>query len=170
MAQPDSRRMTVRMEGEFVVFLIGMRINRLWKVWKWWPVAAAMPRMLAELRRQPELGLLHARTHFGVRNVFVVQYWRSWDQLHDYATGKSFVHLPAWQAFNRTVATNGDVGIWHETYLVPEGHFECVYANMPPYGLGRVGERVEAVGPMRSASSRLGEEAVSDGETSDAPA
>ncbi|MFB3104875.1 MAG: monooxygenase family protein, partial [Pseudomonadales bacterium] len=33
-------------EDEFVIFLIGMRINKLWKVHRWWPVARAMGRML----------------------------------------------------------------------------------------------------------------------------
>lgn len=41
-----------------VVFLIGMRINSLWRVRAWLPVFIAMPRMLRELYRQPEPGLL----------------------------------------------------------------------------------------------------------------
>ncbi len=40
---------TVEMPGDFVVFLIGMRINKFWKPWKWMPIAAAMPRMLTQL-------------------------------------------------------------------------------------------------------------------------
>ena len=39
-----AQRMTAKVEGDFVVFLIGMRINRLWKIHKWLPVAMAMPR------------------------------------------------------------------------------------------------------------------------------
>ncbi len=35
-----------------------MRVNRIWAFHKWFPVAIAMPRMLAELRRKPELGML----------------------------------------------------------------------------------------------------------------
>jgi hypothetical protein len=38
-------RMTAKL-GDFVVFLIGMRV---WKFWKWLPMATAMPRMLIEL-------------------------------------------------------------------------------------------------------------------------
>ncbi len=38
-------RMMATIEGDFVVFLIGMRVNYWWKVHKWWPVAMAMPRM-----------------------------------------------------------------------------------------------------------------------------
>jgi hypothetical protein len=39
------------LEGDFVVFLIGMRISRFWKFHKWIPVARAMPKMLVELSR-----------------------------------------------------------------------------------------------------------------------
>lgn len=147
---------TARMEGEFVVFLIGMRINKFWKPWKWMPVAAAMPKMIAELSKQPKLGLLHARTHFGLRNVLVVQYWESWEALHDYAYARDKAHLPAWQAFNKAIGGDGDVGIWHETYLVKPGQYENVYGNMPAYGLGMAGELVEAAGDLRWAKGRLG--------------
>jgi hypothetical protein len=35
--------------GDDVVVLIGMRINRPRQVRRWWPVLAAMPRMIKEL-------------------------------------------------------------------------------------------------------------------------
>lgn len=148
-------RMTADIEGDFVVFLIGVRVNRPWKIWKWGPVFAAMPRMLIELGRNPDLGLLHARTHFGLRAAMVVQYWRSFEQLHAYATDASHAHLPAWKAFNKAVASDGDVGIWHETYLVSAGAFESVYNNMPAFGLGIAGTLHEAAGRRRSAKGRL---------------
>ena len=39
----ENGRHTADIQGDFVVFLIGMRFNRLLKVHKWWPVFAAMP-------------------------------------------------------------------------------------------------------------------------------
>ena len=54
------QRMTAELEGDFVVFLIGMRINRPWKLHKWLPVVLAMPRMLRELEARPESGFLGA--------------------------------------------------------------------------------------------------------------
>lgn len=146
-----ARRTSAELDGEFVVFLIGMRINRLWKIWRWWPVAAAMPKMLAELYRKPELGLLHARSHFGLRNVLVVQYWRSFEALEAYARAPLSAHLPAWQAFNTAVGSNGDVGIWHETYVVQPGRYEAFYNNMPPYGLGVAGRLFDAIGGRTAA-------------------
>jgi hypothetical protein len=99
---------------------------------------------------------LHARTHFWLPNLLVVQYWRSFEHLHKYATGANALHLPAWQAFNRAVGSNGDVGIWHESYLVKDGAYESVYNNMPPYGLGVAGSLQPAQGGMKSARGRLG--------------
>lgn len=149
------RRVCAELEGPFAVFLIGMRVNRPLKVWRWLPIVNAMGRMLTELAKQPELGLLHARTHLGFPNVMLVQYWRSFDALEAYARSRSAAHLPAWQAFQRAVGNNGDVGIWHETYVIRPGEYENVYANMPPYGLGRAGTLRDASEARREARGRM---------------
>jgi hypothetical protein len=149
------RRMTAEIEGEFVVFLIGMRINRPWLLHRWLPVFFAMPRMLRELSRKPELGLLGYHLHAGFPNAMVVQYWRSFEQLNDYASSRDAEHWPAWVAFNRRIGSNGSVGIWHETYRVAAGAYECIYHNMPPYGLGRAGTLLPAVGRKSTAAGRL---------------
>lgn len=158
MSKVFNGQKTARMEGDFVVFLIGMRFNKLWKVWKWWPVVMAMPRMLTELSKDPDSGLLSFSTWNTWRNVMVVQYWRSWEELHDYAYAREKAHLPAWQAFNKAVGGDGDVGIWHETYLVKAGQYENVYGNMPPSGLGVAGTLVDAAGNLRWAKGRMGED------------
>lgn len=155
-------RMTARPEGSFVVFLIGMRINKPLRVHKWWPVASAMPRMLTELYRQPELGLLSHEMWFS-RTIILLQYWRSMDQLLAYAKDRSAAHLPAWQSFNRAIGTDGTVGIRHETYQAQPGSFENVYVNMPPFGLGKVGPLVEARGGPQSAAGRMQEEGRGEG-------
>ena len=150
------QRVCAEIDEGVVVFLIGMRINKLWKFWKWFAVARAMPRMLAELAADKELGLLEARPHFGLRNLWMLQYWRSAADLNAYAHAAERAHLPAWAAFNRLVGVSGDVGIWHETYVVGPGRYETVYVNMPPFGLGRVGRLVPATGARRNAAGRLG--------------
>ena len=148
-------RLTASIDGDFVVFLIGMRLNQPWKVHKWWPVVSAMPRMITELQRQPELGFLHAEMWFS-RTSIMVQYWRSMDQLMAYATSKQAEHLPAWKAFNQSVGTDGSVGIWHETYAIQAGASESDYVNMPAFGMGRAGTLEPATGRKRSAADRLG--------------
>jgi hypothetical protein len=148
------QRLTANLDGEFVVFLIGSRINQPIKIHKWLPVLMAMPKMLVELYKQPELGFLHAENWFG-RTTIMVQYWRSMDQLLAYAKMRDAAHLPAWQAFNKAVGTDGSVGIWHETYAVKPGGYENIYVNMPPFGLGRAGLVQPASGGRESAAGRL---------------
>jgi hypothetical protein len=154
MAAIIPRRVTSRMDGEFVVFLIGMRVNRWWKVHRWLRVSMAMGRMLHELSLHPELGFLGAEQWAG-RTSILLSYWRSMDHLMAYASNRSAEHLPAWRSFNRLVGTNGDVGIWHETYRVHPGDYENMYVNMMPFGAGKVGELVDAHGPRASAAGRL---------------
>lgn len=148
-------RLCAEVEGEFVVFLIGMRINRPWKVWKWLPVLRAMVPMMKELTAQPEIGLLASRQLPGLRTPTLLQYWRSAEHLRAYAHAADKSHLPAWQAFNRAVGTSGDVGIWHETYVVPSGAAEAIYVNMPRFGLGRAGDVFPAKGDRATAAKRL---------------
>jgi hypothetical protein len=155
MATIRPGRYTAEIRDDFVVFLIGMRVNRLLFLHKWLPVAFAMPRMLKELLSHPEMGLLHAQSFVSGRTVMVLQYWRSFEHLHAYAHAKDLQHLPAWAEFNRKVGSNGSVGIFHETYLVSSGSFECVYANMPPFGLSKAGSMVPAIGRFQNAKARL---------------
>lgn len=53
MAELLSGRWTVPPGQGVVVFLIGMRVNRVRSLRAWWLTARAMPRMLAELARTP---------------------------------------------------------------------------------------------------------------------
>lgn len=151
------RRMTSLMDREFVVFLIGMRINKWWRPDQWLPVAMAMPRMIEELEQKPELGLLGYEGG-GIGNPSVlIQYWESVDKLMSYAKAKNGEHLPAWAKFMKAAHGNPAVGIWHETYVVQPDQYECVYGNFPgPFGLGKCGEWVPAEGAYGSARKRLG--------------
>jgi Domain of unknown function (DUF4188) len=147
-------RMTAEIDGEVVVFLIGARINKLWKVHKWLPVVSAMPRMLRELYANPGLGFRGAHAWFG-RTTIMLQYWRSFEDLERYAKDRLREHLPAWAAFNRSVGSTGDVGIWHETYRVRPGDYECIYNNMPVFGLAKAARALPASSRGESAAGRM---------------
>ena len=161
MARVIPGRFTARTEEPFVVFLIGMRINRLLAIHKWLPTALAMGPMLRTLFTHREKGLLGARTYVGWREVMVVQYWRSFEDLERFARSPREPHLPAWRRFNRAVGYDdggGAVGIWHESYLVEPGHYETVYGNMPVFGLAQATAHVPARGGLMTARRRLGRE------------
>ena len=154
MAKIIDERVAAQIEGDFIVFLIGMRINKLWKVAKWLPPFLAMPRMIKELEKQPAevTGFLG---HNGI-GFSMVQYWRSFEHLEAYARSQDHAHFPAWTAFNKRMKNaRGDVGIWHETYLVKAGNYEAIYSGMPEYGLGKVATLAPATGNRQEARQRL---------------
>ncbi|HJN44383.1 MAG: transcriptional regulator [Acidobacteria bacterium] len=152
MGNAIAQRMTVQVEGDFVVFLIGLRIGTVWKIHRWLPVFLAMRRMARELAADPEIGLLGQVA--GTR--VTVQYWRSFDHLEAYARSKAHAHWPAWVDFNQTNdGSRADVGIWHETYKVRAGEYEAFYRGVPPFGLGRVGQLMPVTGRRESARGRI---------------
>ena len=143
MAQVDAGRTTHRYSGELVVFLIGMNINRPWRLDLWLPVFLAMAKMLAELSRDPQSGLLGYRLTFGAGGPVVTQYWSSHDKLYAYASASEAQHRPAWAAFNRRARrAPGAVGIFHETFRVD--HAESLYSQMPAGGLAKATASVPA--------------------------
>jgi len=155
MAEINRNKMTVEMEGEFVVFLLGIRINKFWKFHKWLPVYLAMNRMIGELQKNPDYGFLGFEKWYG-RTILLVQYWKSVDHLLEYAQNKNAVHTPSWLNFNDNIRKSGDVGLWHETYISQKGKYECVYTNMPRFGLANIGNYILAKNQTHSARGRLG--------------
>ena len=152
-------RFTAQRDEGFVVFMIGMRINKLLAFTKWVPTLVAMAPMLRTLYEHPEKGFLGARTLFGWRGVTVVQYWRSFDDLERFARDADDPHFLAWRRFNQAVGfKDGTVGIWHESYLIEPGHYEAVYGNMPVFGLAAATKHVPASGRRATARRRLGGE------------
>lgn len=147
-------RITAVAEDEFALFLIGMRINRPLKLHKWVPAFTAMSRMLTELYTDPASGFLGHEMAVG-RTIILMQYWTSVEALNTYSHDRKREHLPARGAFSNTVGSGGDVGIWHETYRVSPGTQECVYHNMPPFGLGKVMRAIPATGNLASAKGRM---------------
>lgn len=140
MVALSRQRMTSEISSEFVVFLIGMRINNWWKIHQWLPVLMAMPKMIRELYTHPDLGFISQESWFG-RTTIMVQYWQSFDHLEAYARNRNATHLPEWARFNRKTSTDG-VGIWHETYVVDKGNHESLYINMPRFGLAKMGKHI----------------------------
>lgn len=155
MTAPNRDRLTVIPDETFVVFLIGMRVNRWWLVPVWWGVAMAMQRMLRQLAADPDMGLLHEESWLG-RTTISVQYWRSLDHLQAYAHARDKAHAAVWKQWARSWGLGGAVGIWHETYVIEPGRTENVYVHMPPFGLGAAGGLVPATDDLATATQRMG--------------
>ena len=86
-------------EPPFVVFLIGIRINRLLAVNRWLPTIREMPRMLKELEEDPNSGLMGYFNALYWRGAVVTQYWRSFEALERFARDTNGPHWPAWKRF-----------------------------------------------------------------------
>lgn len=154
MARVIPGRYTARIEEPFVVFAIGMRVNRARALKQWLPTALAMGPMLRVLHQHPEKGFLGGETFLSWRGIAMLQYWRSFDDLERFA--RDDPHLAAWRRFNRAIGADGSVGIWHETYLVQPGQYEAVYGNMPVFGLAAATAHLPAIGRRETARRRLG--------------
>jgi len=137
----------------FVVFVIGMRINQIFSISKWLPVAKAMGPMIKELYENPQSGFLHSEFLFSWRMITQIQYWKGFDELEAYAHGKT--HFVAWKAFNKKINNNGSVGIFHETYKIEKNASESIYSNMPKMGLSKALSHKQVSKSTETAKKRM---------------
>lgn len=151
MTQIHRGRFGAEIDGDFVVLLIGARLNKPWLL----PRIALdlggrrhnMRAMLDDLVAHPEKGLLGYRT----MGLTVIQYWRSFEHLEAFARDPGDLHRPAWLNWYRR-DPQGRTGIWHETFLVRAGEYEAIYSDVPEEGLAAAGRAVPLAG---SSSARL---------------
>lgn len=155
-------RYTAHIEGDFVVFLIGARVNTWRGLRQFGWIGQANGAMYAELAKHPEKGFLGTETFFRFPPLELVNisYWRSVEHLQAFAHAKDDPHLPAWRKFNQLIGDDGSVGIWHETYLVKAGEYEVIYGNMPRFGLAQAAEHLPVSERNHTARGRLGREDV----------
>ena len=155
MAEINQGRWTAQVEGDFVVFVIGARVQAshpLRSLRDLGGFKRGMMGMLTYLSQHPEKGMLGWQ-QLGLGTVNV-QYWRSFEDLERFAKDDRDPHLAAWRAYWKRVGRSDRTGIWHETYLVRAGEYEAIYGNMPPFGLGKATEAVR-LGADSSARGRL---------------
>jgi hypothetical protein len=154
MAPIHRGRFSAEIDGDFVVFVIGARVNRPWRLIQAFADLGGRRRglqaMLAGLMTQPEKGLLGYRS----AGLTSIQYWRSFEHLEAFARDPGDLHRPTWLAWFRR-DPQGRTGIWHETYLVRAGEYEAVYSDVPEAGLAAAGRVVPLTGGS-SARARLG--------------
>jgi hypothetical protein len=146
-------RWTAEIDGDFVVFLIGARINsklQAFRILSDLGGRRGMNHMLKYLTEHPERGLLGYET----AGLTVIQYWRSFEHLDAFANNTDDPHLAVWRNYWRRVGKSARAGIWHETFLVRAGEYEAIYGNMPPHGLGKAAALVP-LAESKTARQRL---------------
>ena len=127
-----------------VVFLFGLTINDWGAAHAWLPVWWAFRRMQREQRRHPQCGLLWSTAWREGRTFMVRQYWRDLPTLMEYAQNQAFLHAPAWKRYNHGVGDTGEVGLWHEAYVIDPAQMHTIYRDVPRIGLAAATTQTDA--------------------------
>lgn len=118
------------------MFLSGFKVNRTWKLHKRFHLHRMLKLINRELEATHDIGFLGQQVWRGNPDISV-QYWRSHAELLAFARDTDRTHFPAWLRFNDYIAQQGDIGLWHEIYVIQPEQMEGLYRNMAPMGLGR---------------------------------
>lgn len=163
MAKPN--RVTHAYEGPLVLFTIGMRIHRPWRLDVVAPATLAMTGMIRELMANragvrsgdaEDIGFLGLRSTIEGISPTMLTYWRSTHDLYAYANEERRKHRSAWVDFYRyTKRASSVVTIWHETFSVPEGHHEAIYVGPKPFGLADIAGAVPVAQRGEHARARM---------------
>jgi len=133
---------TAQVDGDYCVFLLGARSNAPWKLNKsfnW--LNSTFLAITKEVECLPaSAGYLGGESYVGTNftdgsHAMVVMYWRSWQQLKDYAWSKEHLHSKVMGEMLQTARNHPELGIWHEAYEVTSKGTHSTYLNCPPFGL-----------------------------------
>lgn len=68
--------------------------------------------------------------------IITLSYWKSMAYLNAFAQGPA--HRAGWEWFNRMTRSHPHLGMMHEVYAMPTGHWENIYKNFTPFGMGEL--------------------------------
>lgn len=140
--------------SELCLVRLGIQVRGLRALFHAYRLAGAIDRAAGEAIRN-QTGLLHSERWISGRSQFgVLQYWASFDALETWS--HSPPHSEWWRAALERMRTRGDLGIFHETYLVPRDQIESIYLGCQPVGLSTFGVPHEPMGTMTTSRTRLG--------------
>ncbi|KAF7718691.1 Monooxygenase af470-like protein [Penicillium ucsense] len=103
-------------------------------------IADEFTAMVSEMQADPEkVGLLGMSQFLKQESVagneiLTIFYLRDYESLHRFAYGES--HMKGVRYFADITKKCPHIGIFHETFVVPKGHWEAIYINTEPTGLG----------------------------------
>ncbi|KAF1963032.1 hypothetical protein CC80DRAFT_487452 [Byssothecium circinans] len=178
LPQPDGTRPQSPSDREVVVFILGFRSSHpggrfapgfldIGKAFvEMWDDAKAHNEEYGYLGKTATMYPLETDCN---NSMVYISYWKSLDHLYRFANGA--VHQKGFKLFTKLQKTHPHLGLMHELYVAPKGHWETIYVNYKPFALGQskhvvessdgkketVGPLVPAEGPTwKSSRSRLG--------------
>ncbi|KAF6220418.1 hypothetical protein HO133_002850 [Letharia lupina] len=82
-----------------------------------------------------------------------LSYWKDVESLRAFAQGPA--QRAGWDCWNRTMKSHPHIGIMHEVFAAPRGHWESICVNMEPFGMDQMElPGGEGAGGLRSALVR----------------
>jgi len=153
----EGRRAALGHNG-MAVFLIGMRINKWYRVDLWLPPLMAMGKMLRELQEHDvKLGYYGGETYGMIAMAFgypslQVTYWESVEKVISFSSGT--IHKDSMRNYMKAMQrARGAVGVWHELFEI--GKVEGMHRDMPEFGLVRAVGSINAEGALTTSIGRL---------------
>jgi hypothetical protein len=156
------KRLAAEMDGEFVVYINGMRLNKLRAIHKYLIAGRKLAAMFDRLEADPDSGFLGYEPAIrGLRSGAAIQYWRSLEDLRAFAQDSDDHHVGAWKWANESIR-KGEIGFWAELYVIGDENYETFYRDVPPIGLGQIADLVPMEGHQRRLALTPGTKAVRD--------
>jgi hypothetical protein len=126
--------------------------------------------MVASLEACPEeygflgaSGWLNSGDRGASSQLMTMIYFSSYEGLHKFAHGPE--HQEGWKWWHKGISKFGHIGLMHEVFRAPKGHWEGVYVNYHPTGLAATSKKItrktaegnvtEWVSPVVDASKGL---------------
>lgn len=147
------------LNGEVIVFPIGMKINRWWAIHRWARPFVNTVRMWWHMQRRRPDGYLGGYLFVYARGVGMMQYWSDFDSLEALARDDQQPHLQAWRHLVAQTRDDLTFGYWHETYVANAQTSETIYGSMRPFGLSEAVGATPIGASTETARERLGGEA-----------
>lgn len=97
--------------------------------------------------------LLSERFGLGPGDFGFFQYWQGFEAMETWT--RKPPHSEWWRDAVERMRTRGDLGVYHETYLVPRDRVEAIALNCRPAGLAAFGTAGEPVGADTNGRGRL---------------
>ncbi|WP_435194658.1 monooxygenase family protein [Natronomonas sp. EA1] len=143
MSSLSTGRHVADTDGDFVIYINGMRLNTLRALPRWIRASRETAKIFKRLEADPDSGFLGYHPAFmGLPKGAAIQYWRSLEDLRRFANDPGDLHVPAWLWYNET--DDGGLGFWAELYVIEAGNCETFYRSIEPTGPGEFFGVVEA--------------------------
>lgn len=148
-------RYTAEFKDTIIVFVIGMRVNRLFALHKWLLPTFNTLRLWIHVKTNPPKGYLYGYLYLYCRGIGMMQYWHDFTALETFSHDKNQPHYKAWSQLALQTESDKTFGYWHETYEINPNRTEAIYGSMPRFGLAAASNHEQLKIREDSARSRL---------------